>query len=407
MSLLSARLSVLFAWVGHATMHILTALYLTVVLVLEQTWHMSYDDLIRLWTIGALLIGLGAPLAGGLGDRWSESRMMVVFFLLTGGGSVAAGLCDGPQALVIALAVLGLGGSIYHPVGLAWVVRNATNRGKALGYMGIFGSIGTAVPALIAGSLSEAINWRAAFLIPGAISVAFGLALLGCIMAGIVVDPVGDAAPTPQPSRGDAIRAFVVLSVTMLCGGLIWGVLQVAMPKLYDTRLATLVGDSALGVGGLVTLVYLFASGPQLLGGHLADHFPVKKIYITCLLVMGPLLALTAGAAGLPLLALSVITMSVLNIQIPSENLLLARYTPSKYRGLAYGAKFVLTFGIGPVAVQMTAAFYQWTGEFRSLLLVLTGVAALAGLTALLLPAERLAPAKGRGVDFRPVQTDD
>ena len=41
---------------------------------------MSYSDLIALWTLGSLLIGLGAPLAGWLGDRWGESRVMVLVF---------------------------------------------------------------------------------------------------------------------------------------------------------------------------------------------------------------------------------------------------------------------------------------------------------------------------------------
>lgn len=100
----SGMLSVAFSCLGHATMHILAALYLTVVLVLEDGWAgMSYDDLIRLWTIGSLMIGLGAPLAGWLGDRWSESRMMVLMFLLTGAGSMLAGLADTPTQLAAAL----------------------------------------------------------------------------------------------------------------------------------------------------------------------------------------------------------------------------------------------------------------------------------------------------------------
>lgn len=88
----SARLSIGFSWIGHALMHIVSALFLTVVLALEREWKLPYDELIRLWTLGALMIGVGAPLAGWLGDRWSECRMMAVFFLLTGAGTIACGL---------------------------------------------------------------------------------------------------------------------------------------------------------------------------------------------------------------------------------------------------------------------------------------------------------------------------
>lgn len=48
----SARLSLLFAYLGHAYMHILSALYLTVAVGLERVWALPYDELIRLWTLG-------------------------------------------------------------------------------------------------------------------------------------------------------------------------------------------------------------------------------------------------------------------------------------------------------------------------------------------------------------------
>ena len=74
----SFRLVLAFACFGHAWFHVLVALFLTLVLVLEPEWRLSYDELIGLWTVGALLLGLAAPLGGWLGDRFGEARMMVV-----------------------------------------------------------------------------------------------------------------------------------------------------------------------------------------------------------------------------------------------------------------------------------------------------------------------------------------
>ncbi|PWC32177.1 MFS transporter [Azospirillum sp. TSO22-1] len=386
---LSARLSVGFSWIGHTMMHIVAALYLTVVLALEREWSLPYDDLIRLWTLGALLIGLGAPLAGWLGDRWSESRMMAVFFLITGGGSVATGLAETPAQMTAALAVLGLGASIYHPVGMAWMVKNAVNRGKALGYLGLFGTIGIAVAAVVAGGLTELWGWRSAFLIPGVVCVLFGVALAALIGFGLVQDRRGDLKPQAKPSRGDAMRAFLVLSVTMICAGLMFNGMQVVLPKLFETRLGAMLGGSTLGVGGLVTLVYLLAAVPQLIGGHLADKYPLKRIYAICLILQVPMMACMAVLGGLPLVVAAGAVVMASQVQIPAENLLLARYTPDKHRGLAFGAKFILSFGAGPVAVQMVAGFYERFGEFQALYLTLTALALLAFLAALLLPADR------------------
>lgn len=390
---LSARLSVGFSWIGHTMMHITAALYLTVVLALEREWNLPYDDLIRLWTLGSLMIGVGAPLAGWLGDRWSDSRMMAVFFLLTGAGSIAAGLADGPHALWLGLAVLGLGASIYHPVGMSWMVKNAVNRGKALGYLGLFGSLGVALAGVVAGGLTEVFGWRSAFLVPGLVCLVLGVALAVCIAMGIVQDRHADVKPQPKPSRGDVIRAFVVLSVTMLCAGLMFNAMQVVLPKLFGERLHGLVGEGTFGIGGLVTLVYLTAAVPQLIGGHLADRYPLKRIYALCLLWQTPMMAALAVLSGFPLVGAAALVIIASQVQIPAENLLLSRYTPDRHRGLAFGAKFILSFGAGPLAVQMVAYFYEQSGEFVTLYATLTVLAGIAFLAALLLPGDR-EPAK-------------
>ncbi|MGP1394681.1 MAG: MFS transporter [Inquilinaceae bacterium] len=387
----SSRLAIGFACAGHTYMHVLTALYLTVVLGLERAWQMPYEDLIRLWTIGSLLIGLGAPLAGWLGDRWRESWMMVAFFLITGGGAVGAGLADGPTSLTIGLATLGLGASIFHPVGMSWVVRHATRRGAAIGVLGIFGGIGVALAAVIAATLTDIIDWRAAFLIPGAVSIATGLALTACLVLGWIVDPDGDVAPAEsRPSgRGAMIRTFVILSVTMVVGGLLFNGLQVAMPKWFEAQMTGLVGGSVLGIGGLVTLVYLIAALSQYFGGRMADRFPLKQTYAVGLLLQFVLLGVAASLADAPLLLVVTLVVFIGNGIMPAENMLLARYTPARHRGLAYGAKFVLAFGVGPLAVQLVAVTYGWTGAFTLLLMVLSAAGLIAWLAALALPRDR------------------
>lgn len=395
----SPSLALGFSCLGHTYMHVLTALYLTVVLGLERDWGLSYDTLIRLWTVGSLLIGLGAPLAGWLGDRWSESRMMVAFFLITGAGSIAAGLADGPAALTAGLAVLGLGGSIYHPVGMSWTVRNALNRGRALGIQGIFGSLGVATAAVIAATLTELIHWRAAFLLPGAVCFATGMALWLCVAAGWVGDRTGDRRPEPPPARGDMVRTFLVLTVTMAVGGLLFGALQVSMPKWFEERMTGLLGGrGVLEVGGLVTLVYLLAAGSQLVGGHLADRVPLKTLYVGGLLVQAPLLVLASTLADVPLLLVAAMAVFVGGGLLPVENLLLARYTPGRYRGLAYGAKFVLAFGVGPLAVQLVAFTYAASGGFALLLWTLGGFGLVAWIAAMLLPGEARRPTPAEGM---------
>lgn len=385
---LSARLSIGFSWAGHTLMHIVSALYLTVVLALEKEWSLPYDELIRLWTLGSLLIGLGAPLAGWLSDRWSDSGMMAVYFLLTGAGAVATGLAADTHQLWLGLALLGLGASIYHPVGMSWIIKNAENRGKALGWLGLFGSLGVALAAVTAGGLTDLAGWRAAFLVPGAICLTLGAALALCIRSGLVRERRSDAKPQPQPGRGDAVRAFFVLSVTMICAGVMFNAMQVVLPKLFGERLSGVLGEGTFGVGGLVTLVYLTGAIPQIIGGYLADRFELRRVYVVCLFIQTPMMALLAAVSGLPIIAAAVMVVIASQTQVPAENMLLARYTPAKYRGVAFGAKFILSFGAGPLAVLLAAWSWDGYGGFAPLYVTLTALGLTAALAGLLLPGE-------------------
>ena len=383
----ASTLAIAFSCVGHAVMHLLAALYVTVVLAIERDWTLPYAELIRLWTLGSLLIGLGAPLAGWLGDRWGECRMLVVFFLLTGAGAVWAGFADDTTGLTLGLAVLGLGAAIYHPVGMALVVRHARNRGRAMGVLGLSGGAGVAAAAVVAGTLSDLLSWRAAFFIPGGVSIAVGAVLWALMGLGWVRDRDSDVAHMAPVARTAMVRAFIVLTVTMACGGLIYHAVQVAMPKLFEGRLSSLVGDGTLGVGGLVTLVYAIAAFAQIVGGHLADRVSLKLLYLAGLLLQAALLGLAASAGGGVLLLLVTVAVFIGNGLLPGENLLLARYSPNRHRGLAYGAKFVLTFGAAPVAVQLVALTYGWNPDFTVLLWLLAGVSLVALAAALALPS--------------------
>ena len=72
----SSRLTLVFSCLGHGYMHTFTAFYFVIVLALEADWGLPYHELIELWTLGALLVGLGALPAGWLADRWSARAMI-------------------------------------------------------------------------------------------------------------------------------------------------------------------------------------------------------------------------------------------------------------------------------------------------------------------------------------------
>ena len=154
-------------------MHMFAAFYFVIVLTIEKEWNISYDQLIRLWSLGALLIGLGAIPFGWLSDKWSRSGTMTIMFIGMGLASILCGLSTSVSFLFFSLSLLGLFCSIYHPVGIPWVIHAANKQGRALGVNGIFGGIGIGSGAFVAGTLTELLNWQLAFILPGVISVSY------------------------------------------------------------------------------------------------------------------------------------------------------------------------------------------------------------------------------------------
>lgn len=376
------RWPLVFANIGHGYMHLLVALYLTIVLSVEDAWNLTYAELIGLWTPGAVMLGLMAPAAGWIGDRWSRAGMMVVFFVGSGAAVIGAGLAQNSWQLMGALTALGAFAAIFHPVGMAWLVQNSRRHGFALGIFGFAGSIGVAGAGVTAGALADFADWRMAFIVPGGVSILLGLILWAGLAKGRVSRSHDDVAPQSRASRGDMVRVFVLLSLTVFLGGLIYQGTQVAMPKLFETRL----GASEFEAGLLFTAVYLSAGGLQIWFGHLADRFSYRRVYLLTYLVQVPLLFFAAGALGVPLVA-TVIAMVMFNVGgLPAENALMARYAPSGGRGTAFGLKFVLSLGVTPVAVALVSWIHARTGDFEMLYLVLGSAAAIIVLAALMLP---------------------
>jgi MFS family permease len=391
----SAQLSLLFSCLGHSYMHLFAAFYFVIVVTLEDAWRLSYAELIDLWTLGALLIGLAALPVGWLADRWSAPWMMAIMFLGMGAASIVCGFSDGATALWLGLTGIGLFAAIYHPVGITWVVRSAKERGKALGINGVFGSLGIASSGLVAGLLIDGFGWRAAFIAPGVLSLVTGLALVYCLLSGRIQDEAVEEAPQQAASRSDRVRAFLLLMFSMFCIGLVFQSTQTALPKLFDLRIGEYLGEGALGIGALVAALYTVGGAMQYFGGHIADKVNVKRLYMSGLFLQVPCYMLIAYSLGLPLV-LGALGAIFLNAAVlPAENMLLARFTPQNRRGLGYACKFVLAFSAGPLAVKLVAYVQGGTGEFVWVFLAAAVAMTLAFLASTFIPDRRAVPAEG------------
>ncbi|MBT06684.1 MAG: MFS transporter [Rhodospirillaceae bacterium] len=390
-------LTVGFASVAHAYAHLVILLYATVVLILEDKWSMGYAELFALSIPMTIMFGLGALPASWLSDRWSPFGMMALFFFGVGISAIGTGFATNPLQMVLGLGAIGTFASIYHPVGIPWLVDHSRSPGRALGVNGVFGSIGTAVAALVAAWLGSRYGWEYAFIVPGLVCVGTGMLFLFVGWFGWVGNRVEHSVRISGPGTSDIKRVFLVLAVTVLCTGLIYQITAFSLPKIFDERLDYGIGASVLGVGGLVSVVYALSAFAQLIGGELADRFPLKYVYLGCQVLQIPVLAL-AYILYSPVLVVCAALMVGLNVSgQPAENALLARYAPPSWRSRAFGAKFVLTLGVSALGVALVPMVHGTVGSLDPMFLIMLVFVTLSAAAATTLPVYRFGNGKPKG----------
>jgi MFS family permease len=388
----SIRSTTRFVNTGHTFAHLLMLIFPTAVLAMEGSWGLGYAELLPLGFAGYLLFGIGSLPAGWLADRWSSAWLMTLFFLGSGLACIATGLATGPWSLALGLTLIGLFASIYHPVAIAWLVGASDRPGRALGFNGVFGVIGTGGAALIAGALADLIGWRAAFLVPGAICVAVGVPFaLGALRGGHRMARRSYRPSQARPDAAEAWRGLFLMLGVILFTGVIYQMATVGMPKIFQARLGDTIGTSALAAGTLVSIVFGVGALGQLAGGYLADRYDERLLYPLSYGLQCGLFLLAALTLSPLLVLVMAVAMTVQTGTGPIENCLLARYTPAAWRATVYGLKFVLALGFSAVGVPLIALIVGLTGSVDGVLLTMAACSMVAFGVALVLPRGALA----------------
>ncbi len=399
-----ARLRFLFLNLGHAYAHLFMLLYATVVLMLESALGRGYGELLLPSTAGFVAFAAGTLPAGWLGDRWSKEGMLAIMFLGLGLASLLTSLAGETWQVAAGLAAIGLFASIYHPIGIAMVAEEATQVGRALGVNGVWGNMGVAAAPLLAGTLGTLWGWRAAFAVPGAAALATGLAFLRRIRRAPA--PAGRRPPpAARPaSRALVLRVFIFVPAASLFGGLVFGAMTVALPKILAEALAADHGGGLLSAGFLAAAIFALAAFAQIATGRGIDRLSPRNMMLALALGQLLLFVLLAQAAGWPVLLLGLLVMPLVFGEIPIHDAMVAHYGAPEWRARIYALKYVLSLGVSSIAVPMVAWLHLAGAPagngFVGLYILLAAAAAIVAAASLLLPGRRelgaaAAPAAG------------
>jgi predicted MFS family arabinose efflux permease len=377
------RLAIGFMNWAHALDHFVILIYPTVVIELEAVYGRSYASLIALATASFVAFGLFSLPAGWLGDRWSRRKLMVIFYIGCGVSLIGAAFAPSLYVLALALFALGVFAAIYHPVGTAMIIENATQRGRTLAFNGVCGNLGVSLAAGITAALTAALSWRGAFFVPGVI----------CVLSGVVYlwlgpDEKGHAAarstaPDVKLSPVVAATIFGLFVVVAISAGLVFNTISISLPKIVDERLGSDI--PLLVVGGLTTAVFLCGAVAQITVGRLVERIPPHILFATLAVMQFSGVVWSAYASGIMLLFALAFTMAAIYGQITVNDLIIARYTADAWRSRIYAVRYFLTFMISGVAVSMIALLYG-RGGF-GLVLGATALVAMGFLVAAVLIA--------------------
>lgn len=377
----------LFLNVGHLLDHLFMLLYATAVVAMakDPAFDGSYGFLLALSTASFIAFGAFSLPAGWLGDKWSKHGMITIFFMGIGTASILTGFANGPYQVAAGLLAIGVCAAIYHPVGIAMVAENAKSLGKELGINGVFGNMGVAMAAVVAGYLTDHISWRAAFIVPGCVSIVIGFAYM--IFARNAPEPHALAkkdkfigAPLPEIKR-----AIAVVLLASAPGMIIFNSTTNALPKLFDERLGSLA-DNLSQVGLWTFAVFVIASMAQVMMGYMLDKYRLKPIYVLAVAFQAPTIFFVAYAHHIGMIGGAAAMMFVVFGIIPIHDTIIARYTNREYRSRVFAVKYLVGLCVGAAALPLTGWLHTSMGGFTMVFLVLGGLAIFESCVTLFMP---------------------
>jgi MFS transporter, FSR family, fosmidomycin resistance protein len=368
---------------GHFLSHFNMLAFPAVLLPLSVRLNMEMADVLGLSFWMYLLFGITALPWGIAADRWHAGRLLFIFYFGAGVSGLAAAVwMDTPAVFALCLAGIGLFSGIYHPTGLGLISKEITRISMGMGYNGMFGNLGLATAPLLTG----VVNWlwgpRAAYLLLG------GLNLFGAFMitAYRLSESTPEKSRQSMPTEENGLwGAFLILLVAMMLGGIAYRGSTVILPAYFELKnqgifqsLSNLFGtglSSNLVATTVTSVIFLIGMLGQYSGGRMAEKFDPKRCYLAFHALTVPLAFFMAVLFDFPLVMAATLYFFFLLGMQPIENTLVAKFTPKKFHHSAYGTKFVMTFGVGALAVKMIK-YIQSAYSIESVFLALGVVSA-------------------------------
>ncbi len=370
--------------IGHFLDHFMMLIFAKAAFDAGRHFGLSYDEIIIYGTLGLFLFGAAAPLAGWLADKYSRSLIIIIYPFGVSLGAFLCFLSSSPIMLGFSIGVIGFFAAIFHPVGIAMLIRDSNKVGIRLGVNGVWGNMGVAAAPVLTGFIILNSNWQLSFLVPSIICLIFGIAQL----RGFKEIDIKEEKTKQKISNG-LVEGWkiVLLSLTMttLAGGFIFGSLTFLIPRIFEVNLSGISVDIAI-TGLLAGIVYAIASLSQVGVGYLIDRYSPKIILGFVGIGQFLLIYLSSLYIDYALFFAMLMAMFFVFGQVPITDAILVRYVDDQWRARILSVKFLINLCAGASVLPLVSLFLGYGYTFSDLLTILSCLAIFVVISAYMLP---------------------
>lgn len=370
--------------IGHFLDHFMMLIFAKAAFDAGRHFGLSYDEIIIYGTLGLFLFGAAAPLAGWLADKYSRSLIIIIYPFGVSLGAFLCFLSSSPIMLGFSIGVIGFFAAIFHPVGIAMLIRDSNKVGIRLGVNGVWGNMGVAAAPVLTGFIILNSNWQLSFLVPSLICLIFGIAQL----RGFKKIDIKEEKTKQKTSNG-LVEGWkiVLLSLTMttLAGGFIFGSLTFLIPRIFEVNLSGISVDIAI-TGLLAGIVYAIASLSQVGVGYLIDRYSPKIILGFVGIGQFFLIYLSSLYIDYALFFVMLMAMFFVFGQVPITDAILVRYVDDQWRARILSVKFLINLCAGASVLPLVSLFLGYGYTFSDLLTILSCLAIFVVISAYMLP---------------------
>jgi len=377
----------IYLYISHFLDHFVMLIFAKAAFDAGRFFDLSYGETIQLGTLGFVLFGLVSPVAARLADYYSRSLLMVVFHFGIGIFAIGVSFSESAGHLIIGLAGLGAFASIFHPVGIAMLLKNSEKVGLRLGINGVFGNMGVAAAPLLTGVLIFYDDWRTAFLVSGFICLIYG------VVFAVSLQPE-KSQENNNSNKKEKIGfsngwewVLIALAISTTVGGFIFAAVTFLIPRYFEIYMTNLSLSIAV-TGILASLVYAFSSFSQVAVGWLIDRVSPKRVLFAMALGQIIFIFLASLFSNFILFIFMTIAVCFVFGQIPITDAILVRYVPDDWRNRVLSIKFVLNLGVGASVLPVCSFLLGRGYELSDLFSFMSFSAIIILLASLMLPSQ-------------------